>query len=380
MNIYAPHMGLSEESASGGDIADIEIMRAIADKGHTIHCALFGKRENKFSHHNIIFYKLPVDTTYGTGTIIPNLLYFAHLRKLSKKIKIDIVRIYSQDYGYFGFLTKKILKIPVVWNYHHLENNFNERWQSRLFLKHFSGVTVVSEATKKEIIEKYNIESSGLQVVYNGVAECYHPVEQIIENFRGISFTNKNVLLFVGSLNPRKNLLFLINCFSKIKSSYNDVMLLICGNDKDPEKKYSTELIGLINELKLSGSVHILSNVSNAEKILLYNKCAVFVFPSLKEGFGLAPIEAMACGKPVISSDLFALPEVVKNGVNGYAVSVENESEFVSKTLLLLNDKKLYDRLSDQAVEFVKTNFSWRKAADTTLKYYEKIINGKNEN
>lgn len=378
MNIYAPHMGLSEESASGGDIADIEIMRAIADKGNTIHCALFGKRENKISHPNIIFYNLPLKTTFGIGTLIPNVLYFFHLRKLNKKNKIDIVRIYSQNYGYFGFLVKKILKIPIIWNYHHLENNFNERWQSRLFIKRFDGITVVSEATKKEIIEKYNVDSSKMEVVYNGVSERYRPMKQEAEFFREVQFAKKRILLFVGSLNPRKNLLFLINCFAQIRSSLNDVVLLICGNDKDPEKKYTKELTKLIDKLDIADDVHILSNVNNEEKIFLYNKCSVFVFPSLKEGFGLAPIEAMACGKPVVSSNLFALPEVVKDNVNGYAVSIENETEFVNKTLFLLENKQVYEKLSTQAPEFVRANFSWKKAADATLKFYEKIINKNN--
>lgn len=373
LQICMPHMGLDYESNSGGDVSDRELMIHMARLGANLHVPLFGQRENKIKEPNTYFYENRIKSTYGTGTFIPNTVYFRNILDLKKNGKVDILRLYSQDYGYCGFFTKALLGIPIVWNYYHLEQGFNERWQSFLFAKQFNAITTISESTKRELIAVYGLSKERVHVIYCGVSGFYRPKQINNDSYVKIPAGSK-VLLHVGALIPRKNILFLIDVLRDIIREEPNTVLVLVGSEFSPRMGYTTLLKEKIAMLELERHVLFVGKISETEKLDWYNRCDVFVFPSLKEGFGFAPAEAMACAKPVVCSNTWSLPEIVINDITGFTASPTDVNEFSSRIIQLLRSSDLRQKFGRAGQARIREHFQWETAAKKTLELYEDII------
>lgn len=371
-------MGFDLESNSGGDIADRELMLALSLLNVQVHVPLFGLRENNLHSRGVHFYPSRWKSTYGTGNVIPNIVYYSAIRKIHQRTRLDVLRVYSQNYGYCAFLVKKTLGIPIVWNYHHLENEFNERWQSSLFIREFDAITTVSNFTKQELLESYKLPSERVHVIPNGVSEYYSPHNPDRKLLMRHGIAGKRILLHVGSLIARKNLLFLLDVFLNVRRSFPDSVLLLCGEEFSPRKEYTSLLKRRVKELCLGDGVLFLGKISEAEKLSWYNLCEVFVFPSLKEGFGLAPAEAMSCGKPVVASNRSSLPEVVVNGTTGYVASPENAEEFASRVVDLLALPEKRNSFGRAGRKRVLECYQWSRAAKQTKALFDEMSRVRN--
>ena len=125
-----------------------------------------------------------------------------------------------------------------------------------------------------------------------------------------------------------------------------------------------------VRELNIESEIIFTSYVSDNELMMLYNECDVFVYPSLYEGFGLPPLEAMACGAPVITSNTSSLPEVVGNA--GVMVNPDNTEELCEAIYAVVGNNSLSEKMRKKSLERAKL-FSWEKSARQLLKIYGEV-------
>ena len=172
-----------------------------------------------------------------------------------------------------------------------------------LIVERADRIITVSQASKNDIIKIFNVNAQKITVIPSAPASIYHklPPEVIHQKLVSQYGIKKPYILYIGGLNPRKNINELIYAFSKV---YRDLprshQLLIFG----PSGQHSERLQWLVKALGLESEVIFPGFVSSGDLPLFYNGADLFVYPSLYEGFGLPPIEAMACGTPVITSNV----------------------------------------------------------------------------
>jgi glycosyltransferase involved in cell wall biosynthesis len=230
----------------------------------------------------------------------------------------------------------------------------------------------VSEFTKKQIMKYYRVPEERITVIYEGASDKFVPIrdKELIKPVLEKYGIKKKYILFVGRIEPRKNIVGLLNAFVYIKSKgTRDSCLVIVGNqDKIFQEN---ELFHKIKELQLESDVVFTGGVSNDDLPVLYNGAEVLVYPAFAEGFGLPVLEAMACGTPVITSNTTSLPEVVGDAailVNPYAF--EEIGESLDR---LLSNQGLRRELSEKGLQRAKL-FSWEKTAEETIEVYRKTM------
>ena len=172
----------------------------------------------------------------------------------------------------------------------------------------------------------------------------------------------------VGTLEPRKNVVALIRAFKKLKrKGCQDYKLVIAGEKGWLYKQIFNE----VEHAGLKNEILFLDVVRDEDLPMLYNCADIFVYPSLYEGFGLPPLEAMACGIPVITSNTSSLPEVV--GDAGIMVDPADVNSLCKSMYILLNDKELWNRMSIMGRKRSKL-FSWENTAKKMLEIYDEAI------
>jgi glycosyltransferase involved in cell wall biosynthesis len=223
-------------------------------------------------------------------------------------------------------------------------NLFDEKTRGR-FNFYFNNVIpkadiiiAISDSVKEDII-KYNISEDKVEVVFPGFdGELYRQIQDknMIDKVKAKYGIDRKYILFVGTLEPRKNLGGLIKAYSILPDYLkSDYLLVICGK----KGWFFEEIFGAVKELKVEEKVIFTGYVSDEDVSLLMNGAEVFVYPSLYEGFGLPPLEAMACGTPVISSKVSSLPEVVNDA--GILVNPNDIEELSNAILRVLSSNEL---------------------------------------
>lgn len=231
-----------------------------------------------------------------------------------------------------------------------------------------------SDFSKNDIKRILNISEDKIKVIYTGIDESFKPIDEK-EKIKAVKLKysiDKRFILCVGSINPRKNILRLIEAFSKLPSNFlGHYRLVIVG-----KKSWGyDEIFYKVKELKLEEKVIFTGFVAEEDLPYLLNAADLFVFPSLYEGFGIPPLEAMACGIPVVASNASSIPEVV--GDAALLFDPYNVDEMAAAMYRALTDEQLRIELRQKGFECVKL-FSWERAAKETLSVYEEVYrNGK---
>jgi len=242
------------------------------------------------------------------------------------------------------------------------------RWVLRRSVRRAARVIAVSRHTRDDLIGLLGLEEAKIRVVYNGVDRFYRKLEagraqaELAEKFQ----LSAPYILFVGRFDPYKNVTGLIRAFADfIGSTDGSPQLVIAGS---PDPRYP-EAGKLARTLGISGRVRFLEKVDEEELLYLYNGALVLVLPSLYEWFGLPPLEAMACGTPVICSNRGSLPEVAGDA----ALLVEPGVEEIAAGLRKIwKDEALRSELSRRGLKRA-ASFSWEKTAAETLNVYKEV-------
>lgn len=224
-------------------------------------------------------------------------------------------------------------------------------------------VFTVSKNTKKDIIRMFKVNPDKITVTYNGVDKDFRikkkeEIEYLYDKFQ--IPRNKKIIMYVGNLKPHKNLERLLEAFALLENR-NDKILLLVG-----KAFKSVDLQKREEELKIKENVIHTGLVTKEELVDFYNLADLFVFPSLYEGFGIPPLEAMACGTPVICADNSSLPEVV-----GDAAVMFNAKDI--KQMAELIEKQMYEKEKQKTKLLIKhiEKFNWN---DSIKKTKQKIL------
>jgi glycosyltransferase involved in cell wall biosynthesis len=214
-----------------------------------------------------------------------------------------------------------------------------------------------SHATAKDITDFYNIPAKKITPIllaYNH------------QDFRFLKLPTSNYFLYIGRHDPYKNLQRLIDAFAGLRSS--ECELWIAG---PPDKRYTPVLQAQVNHLGLTYQVKFLDYVPYDQLPIIINQALALVFPSLWEGFGLPVLEAMACGTPVITSNLSSLPEVV--GDAALLVDPYNTGEITEAMQAVATDSKLRSHLRTLSLKQA-SQFSWEKTAQATIEVLKQYL------
>lgn len=225
-------------------------------------------------------------------------------------------------------------------------------------------IVSVSENTKKDLMRYLKIPEEKITVVYNGVDHSvFKPNTQAVASFPYI--------LYVGSERPRKNLERLLEAFVLLKKSsdFADLKLIKVGSPGRSAAFRQTTL-QKIKELGLDGEVIFVDQITDERLVEYYSSARVLVYPSLYEGFGLPVLEAMACGCPVITSNVSSLPEVA--GDAAFLVNPYDIRDICGAIARLLTDNRLRDELIARG-KVRSRIFSWAKTAEETLNVYHQV-------
>lgn len=250
---------------------------------------------------------------------------------------------------------------------------FYDRWidhKAMNNLRKANGLIAISGFTKKMLVEHLGCSEEKIHVVLYGLDhEIFKPV-RVTEEFYARYKVNPNnrYLLYVGSENPRKNLASLIEAFSKVKEKIPNVKLLKVGT---PEYLVNYRLLQKqIHEHGLDQDVIFINHPSQEDLVAFYCAADIFVFPSFYEGFGMPPLEAMACGTPVICSNATSLPEVV--GDAAVLLDPRDIQGWAEAILEVMTNDPLREELRVKSLARAN-KFTWEKTARETIAVYEKI-------
>lgn len=228
-------------------------------------------------------------------------------------------------------------------------------------------IVTVSEYSKGDIMRIFDVPEDRIAVTHLAADDIFSPMNKaiarsLLEKTYGI---NKDFILYLGGFSPRKNVKGILLAFSRIyKNLSKDYKVVIIGPSRD-EHQYLTELC---QSMGIEEFVCFPGYVPREHLPYFYNSCSVFVYPSLYEGFGLPPLEAMSCKAPVITSKVSSIPEVVKDGA--LLINPFDIEEFKTTLENVLENTELRVKLSEAGYARSK-DFSWRKTALETLKVYE---------
>ena len=183
---------------------------------------------------------------------------------------------------------------------------------------------------------------------------------------------DESYILYVGSERRRKNLGRLFEAFAALKPELPELKLVKIGS-AGRSKKFRDDTIKQLSSLGIAGDVIFVDHISELELAYYYSSATLLAYPSLYEGFGFPPLEAMACGCPVVTSNTSSLPEVV--GEAGIMVDPYDTSSLVRAMRRVLTDSGLRNDMVRRGLEQAK-KFSWERTAELTLQLYNKVAGG----
>jgi glycosyltransferase involved in cell wall biosynthesis len=306
---------------------------------------------------------------------------FRQFRATVKRLQCDLVHVPNV------FSIPRALPCPYVMTVHDMLDHMarsreqNGVWRSLHFqltrnvLSGAARIFAVSNFTKTEIEKWFDIPSSRIEVIYNAIDERFltgHASAADRDMIAKRYQVTYPFLLYAGRISPHKNVVRMIEAFSALKSelersqAYPDLKLIIIGDDLsgNPDLRRTVIRSAVQNDVRFLGFIPI--DVLR----IFYDEAKVFVFPSLYEGFGLPPLEAMAHGTPVVTSNASSLPEVV--GRAAVLVNPENVFEIMRALHRALTDEALRQRLKERGYQQV-AKFSWEASVRRILEAYGEV-------
>lgn len=228
-------------------------------------------------------------------------------------------------------------------------------------------IITVSYHSKNDLIKYLNVPEDKIEVIYNGKGESFQPMnKEEIDDINKKYQLPHEFILSVGGLHPIKNIPRLLQAYNLALKDGLKHKLVIVGNPMDR----SHEIFRTLKVLGIEEKVIFTGPVSEKDLVALYNAADLFVYPCLYAGFGLPPLEAMACGTPVITSNNSSLPEVV--GDAGLFINPYNTKELAQSINSLLGEEKTRKKLIKKGLKRSEL-FKWSDTAIKTLEVYEEV-------
>lgn len=241
---------------------------------------------------------------------------------------------------------------------------------ARLSARRCHKIITISESTRQDVISYFGVPPHKVEAIHLGVDEIFKPVEDqaVLRQFKAERNLPENYLLYLGTLEPRKNVERLVEAYALLRKKRAIPHKLVLGGAKG---WLYDRIFARVNQLELQEDILFTSYIPYNELPLWYNCADIFIYPSLYEGFGLPPLEAMACGTPVITSSISSLPEVV--GAAAITIDPLDVDALAVAIDTAAGNPGVRRQLSAQGLQQA-AQFSWEKMATRTLGLYRQVI------
>lgn len=346
------------------------LARGMKERGHNVYIGSSGgELLLKFKEEGVIFVPLPIKTK---SELSPKVLISMYkLSHALKRYRIDIVHSNSRTTQVLAEVLAKYKDFLHVATCHGF---FKRRITRRIFGTWGKRVIAVSQPVKEHLINDFGLNEKNITLIYNGIDAArfknQNPQSRT-EIKKSLGLDDAPVVGIIGRLSDVKGHSYLIEAMHEVLKKIPQARLLIVG-----EGKMKKKLVFLCRQRGIEKSVLFIPSVRETGDIL----CAmdVFVMPSLKEGLGLALMEAMAAGLAVIGSDVGGIKDLVQDGLNGLLVKPANAGNLAGAITALLGDPEKRRSLGQEAQVFINQNFSQEKMISETERVYaEYLINPK---
>lgn len=354
----------------------IELLRALATHpGQHELVLLTTEQEDQhglwdhFEHHSLVGCQL-----------LPALLSLGNiaLSYATARYQLDIIHDPNGIAPFAGPAAgaKRLVTIHDAFAYVHPEShNWLDNWRYRWMLpwaaRRADAVLTDSECSRRDLIRYLTLPESHVRSIHLGGDLRFRPVNDVkaLSAMRARYKIAHPYLLYVGGVNARKNIARLLEAFAQMRARHPEVRLVIGG-----KRQWQTgEIDRTFQRLNLADAVQWTGYVRDEDLPALYSCAAAFVFPSLYEGFGLPPLEAMACGTPVVTSNVSSLPEVV--GDAALTVDPYDVAALAAAIERALTDEPLRAELRARGLARA-AQFTWERAARETMNVYQQLLHG----
>ena len=379
-----------------------ELVKNLVSLGHEVHTISNGEYKN-IKYNGIYFHVDPepnLDKRKGFDRSLHRFVYAIFLLKLIKKHRFDVLytRTPYQMNGIVGYVAKKIMRLPLIFEingiaFDELELERDElssgkrnvldsikiefRKRKEIFMwDKADAIIAVTDGIKRYLV-RHGVDESKIQVIGNGAnTDLFKPMDQnIVRSELGLDPVNKYIC-FVGNLAPWQGVEYLIQAAPLVLERIPEVKFLIVGDGiiRDKLEKV-VENLGLNNDFIFTGTVPYedVPKYINAS-----NVCVAPFIQARNEKIGLSPLkiyEYLACGKPVVASNIKGVGDFLENSNSGIAVTPEDPDELYDAIIKLLEDKQLRKQMGENGRELVVSNHSWKDTAKKTIDVFETIIN-----
>lgn len=347
----------------------IESIGKLDNKEFDFHMISFGEKNNHFCKGNskVTIYKTP-----KIYFILP-ILSILKLHSEIQKINPDIIHVQGSNISpYLVYLLSFLpnaTKIITVHGLISIESEYKTHTKRKLLkylnskfensaLNRIQNLIVCSPEMKKLVSM---LTLSDVHIIPNGIDTKY------VQQFHPRIDVKQKSIFFIGTLRKVKGVHLLLSAMPAILKSIGNIHLYIAGTGEQEH-----ELKALTSNLNLAEHVTFLGSISNETKYSYYKSADISVFPSLYEPFGIVLLEAMACGTPIIASNVGGIPYVIKNRKNGLLFEPNNIEDLAAKIIYLLENKNIQHEMKINGLKRAE-QFEWRKVAEITTELYKKI-------
>jgi N-acetyl-alpha-D-glucosaminyl L-malate synthase BshA len=363
-------------TVGGSGIVATELGKILAEKGHIVHFITSGMpfRLGKY-YPNIYFHEVDVNS-YSVFQYPPyDLTLASRMAQVAKNEKLDLLHVhYAVPHAVSAYLAKQMVgdHLKVVTTLHGTDITVLGYDQTlkdiiRLGIEKSDAVTAVSEDLIVQTREVLQIKRH-IELVYNFIDRReYYPRE--MGGFRKVFAPfGETVFIHISNFRKVKRVCDVVKIFHKITQSIPAKLLMVGEGPELPVVRELADQLGVSRDITYLGKQEDVACVLSMADLLL--------LPSEKESFGLAALEAMACGKPVVSSNAGGLPEVIQDGVTGFILPIGDIEGMAKKSILLATNKELYRSFSEQCIKRAREEFSHEKIAAQYEKIYEQVVAG----
>ena len=305
--------------------------------------------------------------------VIKKVFFYDVMKPILNRLQIDVL------HHPFTVLNPIDLKFPSVLTFHDLQQEFYPeffskkalRWRKKTYKLSLEKATIIiaiSKYVKDTIMKNYEIDENKIEVIHNACGSEFHVIEDVdkINSIQKKYDLERPFMFYPAATWPHKNHLNLVKAMKLMTERYKyDGGLVLSGL----RMQHHEQLLRIVELSRLGGRVKILGYLPQEELSILYNLARVMVFPSLYEGFGIPLVEAMACGCPVVCSNVTSIPEVV--GEAAVMFSPDSVEDMAEKIWEVWNDDRKRKSLRGMGFERVKM-FSWDETARKTKDIYLK--------
>ena len=301
-----------------------------------------------------------------------------HLPKAVKEYKLDVLHCTSNTAPLYTSVPLVITLHDIIylekWNFtqgtaYQIVGNLYRRWNVPQVVKKARHIITVSNFERGRIADYFKLPTHQLSAIYNGVGTHFKKVSNLaeLERTKRTYHLPDNFIFYLGNTDPKKNVMGVLKAFSILKKRGNlDTKLLMLDIDRD----YLLNIMQQINDIGLMNDIVFSGYVPNKDLPAIYSQASLFLYPSLRESFGIPLVEAMACEVPIITSNTSSMPEVALDAA--LLVDPNNPYEIAETIHKLQTDLSLQKQLIQKGLERA-THFTWKSNAERTLEIYKKL-------